>query len=133
MTFVAGATKINIKNLKTWKHQLYSGGRSEPLTNSGRSPAWAYKLEALKSSSQISATNWRFNRCDHIVIGIAVLFPMQQFHITKMMMLIFSIIVMRSYLYSVCLVSRVSKNAYFKEHPWLIDYRYSICDRENNT
>ena len=37
MTFVAGATKINLKNLKTWKYQLYSDGTFEPLTNSGRS------------------------------------------------------------------------------------------------
>ena len=35
---------------------------------------------------------------------------MQQFCITKMMMLIFSINAMRSYLYALCLVCRVSKN-----------------------
>ena len=32
------------------------------------------------------------------------------------MMLILSVIVMCSYLYPVCLVSRVLKNTYFKEH-----------------
>ena len=50
MTFVGGATKINLKNLKTWSRQLYSDERFEPLTNSGRSLTWAYKLKALKSS-----------------------------------------------------------------------------------
>ena len=58
MTFMAGATKINLKNLKTWRHQLYSNRRFEPLTNSGRSLTWTCKLKALKSSSQISAKNW---------------------------------------------------------------------------
>ena len=37
MTFVAGATKINLKNLKTCRHQLHSHGRFEPLTGSNRS------------------------------------------------------------------------------------------------
>ena len=41
-------------------------------------------------------------------------------YITKMMMLIFSIIITRLYLYSVCLVCRILKNTYFKEHPWVI-------------
>ena len=57
MTSMAGATKINLKNLKTCRHQLYNDGRFEPLTNSNRSLSLAYKLKALKSSSQISATN----------------------------------------------------------------------------
>ena len=64
MTFAAGATKINLKNLKCvaiiddlrqetiWRLQLYRGNyRFEPLTNSGRSLTWAYTLIALKSSS----------------------------------------------------------------------------------
>ena len=33
-----------------WKHQLYSDGRFEPLTNSGKILAHAYKLKALKLS-----------------------------------------------------------------------------------
>ena len=59
MTFVAGATKINLKDLKTWKHQLYNDGTFEPLTNSGRSLIWAQHLDmvelinqAYKNSSQ---------------------------------------------------------------------------------
>ena len=66
MTFVAGATKINLKNLKTyllddltqaaiWKHQLYSDERFEPLTNSGRSLTWDYKLKALKSKTSLKS------------------------------------------------------------------------------
>ena len=61
-----------------------------------------------------------FNTCDHIVVCIAVLLPMQQFYITKMTMLIFSIIAMRSYLYAVYLVCWVLKNTHFKEPPWVI-------------
>ena len=56
MTFVAGATKFNLKNLKTWSHQLHSNGRFEPLTSSSRSLTWAYKLKALKSSSHSNFT-----------------------------------------------------------------------------
>ena len=40
------------------RHQLCRDGRFELLANSARSLAWAYKLKPLKSSSQISATNW---------------------------------------------------------------------------
>ena len=50
--------KSTSKILKTWRHQLYSNGRFEPLANSARSLTWAYKLKALKSSSHISAKNW---------------------------------------------------------------------------
>ena len=56
VTFVAGATKINIKNLKTLRHQLFSDGRFESLINSNRSLTGAYTIKALKSSSQILAT-----------------------------------------------------------------------------
>ena len=75
MTFVAGATKINLKNLKTWKHQLYSDGRFEPLPNSGRSLIWAYNLKALKSSSHISATNRLIHSLMHCsaVTNVAIL------------------------------------------------------------
>ena len=67
-----------------------------------------------------------------IAVCIAVLLPMQQLYTTKMMMWIFSIIVMCSYLYAVCLVCRVLKNIYFKEHLSVVASRYSICDMENN-
>ena len=62
VTFVAWPTKVNLKNLKTllrlddlmqatiWRDQLYIDGRSEPLTSSGKSLTWAYKLKALKSA-----------------------------------------------------------------------------------
>ena len=62
VTFVAWATKVNLKNLKTllwlddlmqatiWRHELRIDGRSEPLTSSGKSLTWAYKLKALKSA-----------------------------------------------------------------------------------
>ena len=46
-------------------------------------------------------------------------------------MLVFSIIVMLPYLYSMCLVCRVFKSTYFKEHPWLIASKYGICDTGN--
>ena len=49
------------------------------------------------------------------------------------MILILSVIVMCSYLYSVCLVSRVLKNAYFKELISVVASKYSICDMENKT
>ena len=58
-----------------------------------------------------------------------LLLPMQQFYITKLMMLIFSIIVMRLYLYSRCMVCRVLKNTYFKEHSWVIASKYSIMQK----
>ena len=58
---------------------------------------------------------------------------MQYLYITKLMMLIFSIIAMCLYLYSMCMVCRVLKNTYFKEHPWVIASKYSICDSESNT
>ena len=48
------------------------------------------------------------------------------------MILIFTIIAMRSYLYSVCLVCIDLKNTYFIEHPWVIAFKYSICDMEND-
>ena len=76
-------------------------GRFEPLTNYVRSLTWDHRLKALNSSSLVSAANWlkfglikTFNTCDD-----------QQFYITKMIMLISSIIVMCSYLYLVGLVS----------------------------
>ena len=68
-----------------------------------------------------------------MVVSIAVLLPMQQFYITKMMMLIFSITVMCPYLYSVCLVCRVLKNTYFKEYLSVVASKYHKRDAENNT
>ena len=38
-----------------WKHQLYSDGRFEPLTNSGRSLTWDYKLKALKLKTSLQS------------------------------------------------------------------------------
>ena len=58
---------------------------------------------------------------------------MQQFYIIKMTMLIFSIIAMRLYLYAVYMVYRVLENTHFKEPPWVIASKYSICDTESNT
>ena len=48
------------------------------------------------------------------------------------MMLIFTIIAMLLYPYSVCLVCIDLKNTCFKEHPWVIAFKYSICDMEND-
>ena len=48
------------------------------------------------------------------------------------MMLIFTIIVMCLYLYSVCLICLVLKDTYFREQPWVIAFKYSICDTEND-
>ena len=133
ITFVAGATKINFK---IWKpkdlNYIPREERFEPLTNSGRSLSWAYK-QALKLSSHISATTQLKNTCDHMVVYIPVLLPMQQFYITTMIMLTFSVIVMCQYLYSMCLVSRVLKDTYFKEQAWVITSKHRICDTENNT
>ena len=109
---MAGATKFNLKNLKTWlwlddlmqatiwRQQLYSDGRFEPLINSGKSLTWAYKLKALKSVWWIL-----FNTCDE-----------QQFYINEMMMLILPAIAMFSCLHPVCLVSQTLKSTYIKEH-----------------
>ena len=49
------------------------------------------------------------------------------------MMLIFSITVMCLYLYSECLVYRVLKKTYFKEHLSVVASKYRICDMDNNT
>ena len=49
------------------------------------------------------------------------------------MMPIFSIFVMCSYLYPVCLVSLVLKNTYFKEHLSVVASKYSLSEMENNT
>ena len=45
----------------------------------------------------------------------------------------FSIIVICSYLYSVCLVSAVLKNMYFKKHFSVVASKWSLCNTENNT
>ena len=59
----------------------------------------------------------------NIVACTTVLLPMQPFYISKMMMLIFSIILMCFYLYSVRLVCRVSNN---KEQLSVVASKYSI-------
>ena len=43
------------------------------------------------------------------------------------------IIVTCFYLYLVCLVCRVLKNTYFKEHLSGVASKYIICDTRNNT
>ena len=40
---------------------------------------------------------------------------------------------MCSYLYLVCLLCRVLKKTYFKEHLPVVASKYSLCDMENNT
>ena len=128
MTFVTGATKINLKNFKTylwwngvmqetiWRHNLYSDGRFEPSANSGRSLTWPYELKALKSSLKISETKLfkvslinLLDTCDGIVVCITVMLPIQEFYIT-MMMLIFSIVVICLCFYWSWLVFRVLNN-----------------------
>ena len=46
---------------------------------------------------------------------------------------LFSIILICSYIYSVCLVSTVLKNTYFKKHLSLVASQWSLCSTENNT
>ena len=49
------------------------------------------------------------------------------------MMLIFSVIIMCRYLYSVCQVCLVLKNTYFKEYLSVVASKYRICNTENST
>ena len=37
------------------------------------------------------------------------------------------------YLTSVCLLSRILKETYFREHLSVVPSKYSLCDMENNT
>ena len=46
---------------------------------------------------------------------------------------LFSIIVICSYLYSVCLVFAVLKNTYFKKHFSVVASQWILCNTENNT
>ena len=55
---------------------------------------------------------------------------MQPFYKTKMMMLVFSIIVMYLHFFPVGLVSRVLKNTRFKEYLSMVASKYNICDME---
>ena len=67
MTFVAGATKINLKSLKTYlwlddlmqaiilRHHLYIDGRFESLTSSGRSLTWADEANKYHLLRQMSS------------------------------------------------------------------------------
>ena len=50
-----------------------------------------------------------------------------------MMLLIFSIIVMSSYLYLVCLLYQVLKKTYFKQHLSVVASKYSLSATPNNT
>ena len=51
--------------------------------------------------------------------------------ITKMIILIFAIIVICPYLYSMCLVSLVLKNTYFKEHLSVIAFNITYAIWKN--
>ena len=57
----------------------------------------------------------------------------QQFYLTKMMLLIFSIIVMSSYLYLVCVLYRVLKKTYVNQYLSVVASIYSLCATPNNT
>ena len=46
---------------------------------------------------------------------------------------LFSIILICSYLYSVCLVFAVLKNTYFKKHFSVVASQWRLCNTENNT
>ena len=48
-------------------------------------------------------------------------------------MLIFSVIVICSYLYLVCLFSLVLKGTYFNEHLSMVASTHSLANMENNT
>ena len=50
-----------------------------------------------------------------------------------MMMLIFSIIVISLYLYLLCLLYRVLKKTYFKQHLSVVASKYSLSAMPNNT
>ena len=86
----------------------------EPLTNTGKSLTWANKLKALKSA-------WYnlCNKCDE-----------QQFYITKMMILILSVIVMYLYLYPVCpsLKERIFQGTPFSGCFQILHLRYGKQD-----
>ena len=60
---------------------------------------------------------WESLTCDDIVLCITVLLPMPQFYIIKMIMLIFSIIVMCLYLYLVGLIWQIFKKHMFQGIP----------------
>ena len=55
MTFGAGATKINLKNLKTWRHQLWKMWTFDKFWEKSY---LSMSLKALKSSWCISAIHW---------------------------------------------------------------------------
>ena len=55
MTFVAGATKINLKTLKTWSHHLWEMWTFDKFWEKSY---LSMSLKALKSSWRISAIKW---------------------------------------------------------------------------
>ena len=74
--------ELDLMQARIWKYQLYFqiylNLILEPLANSLRRLAWAHKLKASKSSSQISLANWLkvslMKSCQnwyHIVLFIA--------------------------------------------------------------
>ena len=101
MTYVAGTTKINLKNLQNvnlW--QILAEVLLELELKS---------IKIILAYLSNKLTQNLFNTCDHIIVCITLLLPTQKFNITKIMVLIFSIIVMVWYLYSACLVGGVLK------------------------
>ena len=107
---------------------LFSSNQGNGSDMSFVSRATKISPKTLKAWRHQWYSDWRV----HIVVCIAVLLAMQQFYFTQMMMLIFTIIVMHSYLSSVCWICLILKNTYLKEHPWVIASKYSIYNTENN-
>ena len=112
-----------------WRHWLYRDGRFEPLANSARSLTWAYKLKTLKSSSQISATNWlkvSLMKFFQYIWWAAMLYNKDDDADLLYLWLC-------SYLYLVFLLYRVLKKTYFKQHLSVVASKYSLSDTQNNT
>ena len=74
----------------------------------------------------------QFDKILNTFDDIEMMLQRQHLYITKMVMLIFSIIAVCSHLYSVCLICLVLKSSYFKELFSVVASKYSICDIENN-
>ena len=110
-------------------------------SNQGNSSEMTLVTGATKSTSKfenLTITGW-LNARNNLKASISSwlnflnIYDEQQLYITKMMMLIFSIFVMSSYLYLVCLLYRVLKKTYFKQHLSVVASKYSLSDTQNNT
>ena len=64
MTYVSGTTKINLKNLKTWRYQLRKMWTFDKFWQKSY---LSLSLKALKSSSHISAINWLKIFLTHVI------------------------------------------------------------------